>query len=215
MIKTYPTKTILKVENYPYGRLRTEAYFGLEFHPSKGYRTTFQTLNPKTGRLNAVKKSTYSRLLLMVRDESSGFVSYTHHSLENLKGLNNTAEAFTNPTPSGQMLWDLLTIPERAYCYRQAVLGLVVSAQAMCIYAGADQEAVKTFIAPALLTLKSPEAAAGENVWDKIRFDLEAWEALKVPDFKPFRVTSVSLIDGNGMRELSKEEAAEVGVTME
>jgi hypothetical protein len=48
------------VLNYPYGRLQCQATFSLEFNKSKGFRNIFQTINPKNGRVNAPKKSTYS-----------------------------------------------------------------------------------------------------------------------------------------------------------
>ena len=49
------------VENYPYGGLRTQIRFWLEKSNSKGFRFVSQTKNPKTGRWNNPKASTYSR----------------------------------------------------------------------------------------------------------------------------------------------------------
>jgi hypothetical protein len=56
------------VESYPYGRLRTTAYFSIET-TKKGDRTVFQTINPKTGRINNPKKSTYSNYCFMYKNE--------------------------------------------------------------------------------------------------------------------------------------------------
>ncbi len=53
--------------DYPYGGRRTKAYFGVEFQPKKGFRTSFQTINPKTGFHNSVKNSTYSHFVALVR----------------------------------------------------------------------------------------------------------------------------------------------------
>lgn len=49
------------VDDYPYGfRLRTKIRYWLESDPKKGFRFVSQTMNPKTERWNAPKKSTYS-----------------------------------------------------------------------------------------------------------------------------------------------------------
>lgn len=55
----FKTDEKITVENYPYGRLQCKATFSLEFKEAKGYRTVRQTINPKTGRINNPKKSTY------------------------------------------------------------------------------------------------------------------------------------------------------------
>jgi hypothetical protein len=53
--------TAYLVTDYPYGSLRCQIKFWLESDPKKGARFCSQTQNPKNGRWNAVKKSTYSR----------------------------------------------------------------------------------------------------------------------------------------------------------
>lgn len=55
-------ETAYLVSDYPYGRLRCQIKFWLEMHPKKGYRFCSRTCNPKNGRWNASKCSTYSRL---------------------------------------------------------------------------------------------------------------------------------------------------------
>lgn len=50
------------VDDYPYGSLRTKIRFWLEKSPSKGFRFVSQTLNPKTGKWNAPKPSTYAKI---------------------------------------------------------------------------------------------------------------------------------------------------------
>jgi len=73
------------VDNYPYGRKRTTVYFSLEFQPKKGMRTVFQSIDPRTGRLNQPKKSTYSKYMLMYRDLSNDFVHYIHYNPNSVK----------------------------------------------------------------------------------------------------------------------------------
>ena len=52
--------TAYEVTDYPYGfRLRTSIFYWIETVPKKGCRFVSQTINPKTGRLNAEKKSTF------------------------------------------------------------------------------------------------------------------------------------------------------------
>lgn len=53
--------TAYLVDDYPYGfTLRTQIRYWLEGKPGKGWRFVSQTLNPKTGRWNKPKASTYS-----------------------------------------------------------------------------------------------------------------------------------------------------------
>ena len=65
-----PTNQKIEVENYPYGyTLKTTLFDTMEFNPKKGYRHITQTINPKNGRLNAPKKSTYAPLKVRYYDE--------------------------------------------------------------------------------------------------------------------------------------------------
>lgn len=50
------------VEDYPYGSMRTQKRFWLEYKPNKGFRFVGQTLNPKNQRWNKPKASTYGLL---------------------------------------------------------------------------------------------------------------------------------------------------------
>lgn len=55
-------ETAYMTDDYPYGRLRCKAWFWVEHKSTKGFRLGFRTENPKTGRLNASKYDTYSKL---------------------------------------------------------------------------------------------------------------------------------------------------------
>jgi len=75
----------VEVKDYPYGRLRTSMFYSVEYVKGKGYRSVRQTINPKTGRLNKEKKSTYSEFMYMYRDAETGYVKfagYTPNSME-------------------------------------------------------------------------------------------------------------------------------------
>lgn len=66
--------TAFNVKNYPYGfKLKCEMRFWVESVPGKGDRYVMQSVNPKTGRLNAPKKSVYSTYIYMTID-SDGHV---------------------------------------------------------------------------------------------------------------------------------------------
>jgi hypothetical protein len=65
------------VEDYPYGfNLRTSIRYWLESNPSKGVRFLSQTLNPKTGRWNKPKASTYSRFAGAMYLDEKGHVQW-------------------------------------------------------------------------------------------------------------------------------------------
>lgn len=65
------------VEDYPYGfRLRTQARYWLEHHAKRGWRFVHQTLNPKTGRWNKSKASTYAEWGGAMYLDSDGHVQW-------------------------------------------------------------------------------------------------------------------------------------------
>ena len=66
------------VDDYPYGfRLRTKIRYWLESSPSRGWRFVSQTLNPKNGRWNAPKKSTYMEWAGAMYLDEQGHVQWT------------------------------------------------------------------------------------------------------------------------------------------
>lgn len=65
------------VGDYPYGyRLRTQIRYWIETNARHGDRFMAQTLNPKTGRWNKPKASTYSPVMAMYVD-GEGHVTHT------------------------------------------------------------------------------------------------------------------------------------------
>ena len=58
-------------DDYPYGRQKCHITFDVEFRARKGYRYVTQTTNPKTGRVNKPKKSTYSDYIVLHRGENA------------------------------------------------------------------------------------------------------------------------------------------------
>ncbi len=84
--------------NYPYGSLRCTITFDIEFKKGKGFRFVTQTVNPKTGRTNAPKTSTYAHFAWLYSDEKG----HIHHGEINVFGYNDVLKFITflnaNPT---------------------------------------------------------------------------------------------------------------------
>ena len=72
------------VENYPYGFKKTLKRYWIESKNKFGQRLCTQTLNPKTGNWNNVKKGTYSSLILLTLNPENNHVV--------TKGLNNYSD---------------------------------------------------------------------------------------------------------------------------
>jgi hypothetical protein len=70
-------ETAYAVENYPYGfKERTTMYYWIETKAGKGDRLVTATINPKNGKLNKPKASTYSTFLVLYLNEN-GHVKQT------------------------------------------------------------------------------------------------------------------------------------------
>jgi hypothetical protein len=194
----YPTGHILRSENYPYGyTAKTTKTDFLEFNPKKGFRHCSYTINPKTGRPNAVKKGVYYDLLLMYRDEA-GHVKTQARDIRDLKEINQTAEFLANPE-----IFALFTAQEIEYIYINMIFHSKVSAKAQVVYCGSDWDKMKPYFAEPLKELTQAANTKGtENRFNKIRFDIEAIDALKVPNYNPFTVKTYEYRAVNGTAAL-------------
>lgn len=68
----------LEVKDYPYGfRLRTSIFYWIETKKGKGDRFCTRTINPKNGKFNAPKCSTYSPYLYLQTDEKGHITTGT------------------------------------------------------------------------------------------------------------------------------------------
>lgn len=178
-MKVFKTNEKAEVKSYPYGHLRTSAFFSLEFKPKKGFRSVFQTINPKTGRVNNPKQGTYSPLKLMI-EEDNGHISYMY-------GDFNGAEAINRDSMKVYENFDYFTPQQIEFLYMHILLMLKVEARAMVIYCGADLDKVKEVLNP-IIDIVVEGIKSKVNLFDKIKIDLEKLNACKVPDFNPFRV---------------------------
>jgi len=99
-------ETAYVIEDYPYGRkLRTKMRIWVETSKKHGQRVVKQTLNPKTGKWNKPKKSTYSQLVLLEKEKKADgrvFVKDKHinvrsdTTLDDLKEIEKTYDLDEN-----------------------------------------------------------------------------------------------------------------------
>lgn len=180
-MRTYiQTNNKVTVENYPYGfTLKTTLFDYIEFNPKKGYRHCTQTINPKSGRLNNPKKSTYYKLLFRYYNEV-GHIKCLSYSLNGDFAL-NVACKFIGAN------FDLFTTEEITYLYNECLLMAKIDLKATIIYGGAKLEDLtplyNDFITLAVNGLKSKE-----NNFLNMFLDCEKIEAAKPANYDPFTV---------------------------
>jgi hypothetical protein len=179
----FSSETVLKAESYPYGRLRTTAFFSVEHNGNKGMRTVFQTICPKKGRVNKPKKSTYCSVILPAQkktDTYDNFIDYVGYLDFNGTESINIGLQFMYD------FYDLFTIEQIKQIANHVVMMSAVNIKAMVIYSGSEFEDLKPLIENQIKTL-TKISNTGENLFNECFFDLQAIEATKKPDFNPFR----------------------------
>jgi len=179
------TSERIEVKNYPYGfRLKTTLTDYIEFDFKKGYRHCTQTIDPRNGRINKPKKSTYSPLIVRYFDEIGHIKSLHFHfngDKEINQGCNFIAENF-----------DLFTPEEIKYLYSFIFSMALVDFKATCIYGGSDPEALKPLYNSFFDTCKQGIKEGG-NLFNNMQLNTEAIEATKPEGFSPFKVTSYGI----------------------
>jgi hypothetical protein len=88
--------TAYVVDDYPYGRQRTQIRYWIESKPKFGDRFMAQTKNPKTGRWNKPKAGTYSPLLVMYLQEQEDGRMFVKTAGLGLWHTTEDAQAFIN-----------------------------------------------------------------------------------------------------------------------
>jgi len=98
--------------DYPYGRLRCTRETEIEFKKGKGYRVAHTTTNPKTGRRNNPKRSTYSPFMTLIKDPETGYTRTWASSLNGedsirrfVQFLRANEEQLEIPEEQSQELW--------------------------------------------------------------------------------------------------------------
>lgn len=181
-VTVYNTQAKLETDEYPYGRLKCTAFFSVEYNGNKGARTTFQTINPKTGRLNNPKHSTYYRVILPMQEANGhydycGYLDFNGTDAIN-KGLQFMAD-----------FYDLFTEEQIKGIACDIIAMHKINTKAMVIYAGSTFEDLKPLVTESLQTLVKI-ANDGGNLFAHCFLDEAAIEATKKPNYNPFTVTA-------------------------
>lgn len=169
-------KTILninekhEVKNYPYGRLRTSAFFSIEFDRKKGFRSVFQTINPKTGRLNAEKKSTYSRFAYLFIEEGTGHIKNGGYSINGNEAVNAVFTFLHEHKATLSLSNEML----ESIC-----LSALATIKVGAAYTHCSKEKLIEVINPAVTTLVAMLKEQKYDRLDKIQIDLEKIKQLE------------------------------------
>lgn len=185
-MKILSTSEKYEVQNYPYGyTTKTTKFYSVEFKKGKGFRLVVQTLNPKTGKLNKPKCSTYSPLKVLVIDQEGKIRTHTedfYREDDKDRGWQFIFENF-DKFQTVEIQW--LAI----YC----IHSLKADIYAKATYCGSNINKLLPLYDEALHTL-AEIAKNGGNLWNNVKVDWEAVEALKIPGYNPFKVTTHTFI---------------------
>ena len=177
----YHSSEKLTSENYPYGRLRATAFFSVEYN-KKGSRTVFQTICPKSGRLNKPKNSTYYEVVLPC-EESNG-----HYDWCGYLGFNGTDDINRGLVFMADF-YELFTVEQ----IKDIAITILAHAKANVVsyvqYGGNSFDAIKPLVDKQVEILVKI-ANGGENLFLDCLIDEEAMDATKQKDYKPFKITS-------------------------
>lgn len=177
-MKYIKTTEKVAVENYPYGyTLKTTAFYSIESN-NKGFRTVFQTINPKNGKLNAPKKSTYSPVRVLKEvDGKIGSHTLDFYGDEGLvKDIKFLEENF-----------DLFTRDEIKSIAVHIIALSKASIYAKVVYTNSNQDKLLPLFDSLIKTLVKI-ANTGDNLFGEIVYDIPAIKALEVAGYNPFTV---------------------------
>lgn len=173
------TSEVITVKDYPYGfRLRTTLTDSIEFEIKKGYRHVTQTVDPRNGRVNKPKKSTYYALMLRYYDENGHIKTYA-------TDLNGREEINKACVLIGDN-FELFSAKEIQYLYATLFTMAFVDMKATAVYGGSKFEDLKPLYEPFIDKIKSGLKSC-ENVVQGLQLDVAAIDATKPKDFSPFR----------------------------
>ncbi len=178
----HTTTTQVAVENYPYGfRLKTTLTHSLEFKSGKGFRHVTQTINPKTGRLNNPKRGNYYPLMLLATDSETNYTRSYALNPNSAEGV-NTAAAWMHEH------FHLFTNEQTRYISQHLIKILKADAYARAVYCGSVTAEILPYYAESFAILHQIAHYVHEqrNLFDRVKIDTFALDALKVPNFQPF-----------------------------
>lgn len=180
MKKYFKTTDKASVNNYPYGRLQCTAFFSLEHKAGSGFRSVFQTINPKTGRLNNPKKSTYAPIVAMYENTENNHIHYEHYSYydnnSKIKCNKFLSENFNLFTPD--QIKDIAI-----YCLNY----LKVDIHAKNVYCNSPVDKLLELYNPAVNILVNI-IKTGENLFNQINLNFTVIDSLEDKTFNAFKV---------------------------
>jgi len=190
-LKLVPTDEKIISENYPYGfKLRTTKTDYLEFSAKHGFRHCSTTINPKTGRLNTPKKSTYYPIMLLGTDEKNHCKSLVY-SINGLADIQKAID-FLKETAN----FDLFSNEQMHYIYMALMSACKIDMIARHRYAGVDLDEMKPYYLDNVALLGRGLSHNGMlNTFESISFDVVALDAMKDPNFNPFKTTETLTIN--------------------
>lgn len=166
------------VPDYPYGYKRTEAIFSVEWKPKKGFRSVFQTVNPKTGLLNKPKYGTYHPAMIVKEEEGkASFICFSWYD-DKEKDIGNQF-MFNN--------FELFNDEEIKDTAKRVKMMYLASCVSRHVYCNVDFKKCQELFNPAIEILNQI-IKTGENLWDKVIVDWEKAEALEEKGFNPFTI---------------------------
>jgi hypothetical protein len=177
-----PTNEKIVVEDYPYGyNLRTKLFHTLEFN-NKGYRVVSQTINPKTGRLNAPKKSTYHDFIARYYNED-GHVKCKHFEINGTESINKISEFIGKN-------FGIYTAEEIKKIYTTLLSMTKIDIRANVSYSGSTLEDLKPLYDLSVQACVTGINSNGnENVFVDIYLDAKAIDATKPSGFNAFKIS--------------------------
>jgi len=184
LCKVHKITDKLICDSYPYGRNRTTAFFSVEMN-DKGCRTVFQTIDPKNGRLNNPKKSTYYNVILPVETENNfyDFCGYLDF---------NGTESINKGLYFMEDYKECFSIEQLKQIATTILMMTKVNAKAQIIYCGSKWEDLKPYFDKQIQNLVSIMNGDSDNFLDSL-FDVDKIESLKDPNYQPFKVTSYNI----------------------
>jgi len=185
-MKLYKTSEQIISKNYPYGfRLRTTKTDYIEFSNTRGFRHCSFTINPKTGKQNNPKKSTYYEVLVLGIDEVTGYTKskalsfYDHNDIDNLIAFFSVQDNF-----------ELFTSEQMTYIYRQFLVHCKVNIQAQVTYCGSKPEDLFPLFNSGIdLIIKGVKEKGLANYFSQIKFDWVKIDSFEVEGYQPCKVT--------------------------
>lgn len=183
-MKTIPTSEKVTVENYPYSGMRTTLFDTMEFNAKRGFRHVTQTINPKNGRVNKVKPSTYAALMVRYYAEN-GHIHTLSFDFNGAKEMNRAAK-FVNEH------FDMFTADEIKYIYSQMLSSAKLEVYSMVQWAGADIENVKPLVQMCIDNCEHG-LKHGTNNFEYLILDIEAIDACKDVNYSPFVIKTYEI----------------------